>query len=87
MQLLALGAVSPRKAYDQLVLALSTMPDLDWQAMIVGPLDRAPETVAGLRDLIARTGLEDGVILAGAVSDAALDALFDAANNRFDQDT
>ena len=80
VQLLALGAVSPRKAYDHLVLALATMPELDWQAKIVGPLDRAPETVAELRDLIARTGLEDRVILAGAVSDAALDRLFDAAD-------
>jgi glycosyltransferase involved in cell wall biosynthesis len=80
VQLLALGAVSPRKAYDHLVLALATMPDIDWQATIVGPLDRAPETVAELRELIARTGLEDRVILAGAVSDAALDTLFDAAD-------
>jgi glycosyltransferase involved in cell wall biosynthesis len=80
VQLLVLGAVSPRKAYDHLVLALATMPDLAWQATIVGPLDRAPKTVAGLRDLIARTGLEDRFILAGAVSDAALDGLFDAAD-------
>ncbi|WP_046864174.1 glycosyltransferase family 4 protein [Microvirga massiliensis] len=80
VQLLALGAVSPRKAYDHLILALATMPDLDWQATIAGPLDRAPETVAGLRDLIAKTGLEDRVILAGAVSGVALDGLFDAAD-------
>jgi glycosyltransferase involved in cell wall biosynthesis len=80
VQLLALGAVSPRKAYDHLVLALATISELDWQATIIGPLDRAPGTVAELRELIARTGLGDRVNLAGPVTDAALDGLFDAAD-------
>jgi glycosyltransferase involved in cell wall biosynthesis len=80
LQLLALGAVSPRKAYDHLVLALTMISELDWQATIVGPLDRAPDTVAELRELISRTGLKDRVTMAGPVTDAALDGLFDVAD-------
>jgi glycosyltransferase involved in cell wall biosynthesis len=80
VQIVAVGAVSPRKAFDRLVLALATMRDLDWHATIVGALDRAPEAVAQLIGLIDETGLQARVTLAGAVSEAEVGRFLDRAD-------
>ncbi len=70
--LLAVGAVSQRKAYDLLVEALAPLARLAWQLTIVGALDRAPEAAAQLKAVIAHHGLEARVHLAGACTDAEL---------------
>jgi glycosyltransferase involved in cell wall biosynthesis len=80
VHLLAVGAVSPRKAYDQLIAALAPLAGFDWQLTIAGALDRAPETVSALRELIVATGYEDRITLAGTVSDDALAALYDKSD-------
>lgn len=78
--LLALGAVTPRKAYPLLVAALATPAAVEWHLTIVGALDRDPAEVGRLRAAIAAAGLDDRVTLAGPVDDGARDALFEAAD-------
>jgi glycosyltransferase involved in cell wall biosynthesis len=79
-QLLAVGAVSPRKGYDILVEALSGLKRLDWRLTIVGSLDRNPEAARLLRQSVAAAGLGDRVALAGAVGDDVLHRLYDEAD-------
>jgi glycosyltransferase involved in cell wall biosynthesis len=80
VQLLSVGAVSPRKGYDGLILALKDLADLSWQATIAGATDRMPETSAALARLIDGTGLSERVTLAGAINDEALEALYAKAD-------
>jgi glycosyltransferase involved in cell wall biosynthesis len=80
VQLLAVGAVSPRKGYDVLVGALGRVKDLGWRATIAGATDRAPEVAAALRAAIGSVGLQDRITLAGAMEDAALEALYQKAD-------
>ena len=74
--LLGVGAVTPRKGFDTLVRALSTMADLSWSCLIVGSLDRDAATAASLRDLITSHRLGERIILAGEVSDRELDRAY-----------
>jgi len=80
VRLLAVGAVSPRKAYGLLIEALAGLADLDWRLTIAGALDRAPDETARLREAVRRAGLEGRVTLAGAVDDEALAALYARAD-------
>jgi glycosyltransferase involved in cell wall biosynthesis len=80
VQILAVGAVSARKGYDLLVAALAGLRALDWQAVIVGALDREPRAAADLRAALRETGLERRIALAGAVSDAELEVLYRRAD-------
>ena len=80
MQLLAVGAVSPRKGHDILVEALSGLKDLDWRLRIAGSLDRDPGAVRSLRRGVAAKGLGDRIALAGAVPASALDRLYHTAD-------
>jgi glycosyltransferase involved in cell wall biosynthesis len=80
VQLLAVGAVSPRKGYDVLVAALRDATDLDWRLTIAGALDRAPDAAAVLRSDIADAGLCGRITLVGAVEDADLTQLYDRAD-------
>jgi len=79
-RLLAVGALVPRKGYDTLVAALAMVRTLPWTLTIVGSLDRDPACVAALRAQIAEAGLADRIELAGAASEAALEALYAAAD-------
>jgi glycosyltransferase involved in cell wall biosynthesis len=79
-QILAVGAITPRKAFSELVMALAENGDCDWRLTIAGSLDLAPGTVAELRGLIATHGLQNRVTLAGAVDDTTLARLFSAAD-------
>ncbi len=79
-RLLAVGSVVPRKGYDLLVDALEPMRALPWRLDIAGATDRSPETVAALRGQIERLGFEDRITVHGAVDDATLDRLYDAAD-------
>lgn len=80
VELLAVGAVSPRKGYDVLVKALRPLKKLDWRLTIAGAFDRAPDTTAALRSAIAGAGLSDRITLRGAVDDAELARLYRAAD-------
>lgn len=76
LQLLAVGAVVPRKAYDLLVRALAPLADRDWRLTIAGPTDRSPEALAALRAALRQTGLGRRVTLPGAVGQEELADLY-----------
>lgn len=78
--LLAVGSISPRKAYGVLVEALAGLKDRPWRLRIVGPDDRNPEEAARLRAQVAAHGLEDRVRIEGALDTAALDEAYAAAD-------
>lgn len=80
MQLLAVGAVSPRKGYDVLIEALAVLRSLDWRLTIAGATDRDPETVRALRQQIAAAGLSERVTIAGTVVPATLDRFYESAD-------
>jgi glycosyltransferase involved in cell wall biosynthesis len=80
VRIVAVGAVSPRKGYEVLVEALAMLGDLDLRATIVGSTARDPAAAESLRSAIERAGLDGRIVLAGAVSDRELDALYDAAD-------
>ncbi len=68
-RLLAVGTVTPRKAYDVLVRALARIADLEWQCIVAGSLDRALDTVIAVRRLIEDRDLADRIDLVGEVTD------------------
>jgi glycosyltransferase involved in cell wall biosynthesis len=80
LQLLAIGAVSPRKGYDILIKALEPLKAFNWHLTIIGSLTHVPPAVEALRELIIATGLEARVTLAGAVSDERMSETFAAAD-------
>jgi glycosyltransferase involved in cell wall biosynthesis len=80
VQLLAIGAVSPRKGYAVLVEALHDLADLDWHLTIAGSLDHAPEAAAALCDAIQAACLSRRITVAGAVDDSHLARLYDRAD-------
>jgi glycosyltransferase involved in cell wall biosynthesis len=80
LQLLAVGAVSPRKAYDVLVRALEPLADLDWRLTIAGATDRDPAAAAALKSIIDRSGLGERIKLAGKVVPATLDRFYESAD-------
>ena len=80
VEILAVGAVSPRKGYDILIEALADLTNLDWRLTIAGATDRMPSAAAALRQQIARAGLVDRVHLAGAVDREVLGSFYDKAD-------
>ncbi len=80
VHILAVGAVSARKAYEHLVTALAALPDLDWRLTIAGSLTLQPAAVATLQTAISTSGLAHRITLAGALDDAALAALYASAD-------
>jgi glycosyltransferase involved in cell wall biosynthesis len=80
VQLLAVGAVVPRKAYDLLVRALSPLADRDWRLTIAGPADRSAEALNALRAAMLETGLGHRVTLLGAVDQQRLAELYAKAD-------
>lgn len=80
VQLLAVGAVSPRKAYGVLVEALVGLNDLEWRLAVAGSLERDALTAQALRDEVERSRLSDRIALLGAVDTPALDELYDRAD-------
>jgi glycosyltransferase involved in cell wall biosynthesis len=77
-RLLAVGTVTPRKAYDVLIDGLARIADLDWHCTIAGSLDRAPETVAAVRRQIDTHALTGRIELIGEVADPT--PLYEAAD-------
>ncbi|BCB18735.1 glycosyltransferase family 4 protein [Bosea sp. ANAM02] len=78
--LLAVGSLIPRKGYDILVAALSTITDHRWRLTIAGSPDHAPAMAAELRDGIARAGLAERILLTGGVQTGRLAQLYDEAD-------
>jgi glycosyltransferase involved in cell wall biosynthesis len=65
LQLLAVGSVVPRKAYDTLVSALAPLRQRDWHLTIVGSLDLDARAAAALRAAVQETGLAGCITIAG----------------------
>ncbi len=80
MQLLCVGTVTPRKAYDVLIAALEPLKELDWRLSIAGAVDRDPAATAALKAQIAAADLVDKVTLTGVVVPATLDRFYESAD-------
>jgi glycosyltransferase involved in cell wall biosynthesis len=80
LQLLSVGSIVPRKAYDILVRALAPLRDRDWHLAIAGATDRSPEALAALHAAMRETGLQDRVRIAGAVTQARLADMYACAD-------
>jgi glycosyltransferase involved in cell wall biosynthesis len=80
LELLSVGAIVPRKAYDILVRALGTLKDQDWRLTIAGPTDRSPEALAAVRVAIGEAGLADRIALVGPVNQERLADLYASAD-------
>jgi glycosyltransferase involved in cell wall biosynthesis len=80
LQLLSVGSIVPRKAYDILVRALAPLRDRDWQLTIAGATDRSPEALAAVHADMRATGLQERVILTGAVAPERLADMYAAAD-------
>jgi glycosyltransferase involved in cell wall biosynthesis len=80
LQLLAVGSIVPRKAYDVLVRAMAPLAGGDWQLTIVGPIDRSAQALAAVQAAIAETGLAKRITLAGPADRERLDTFYAAAD-------
>lgn len=65
LQLLAVGAITPRKGHLLLVEALAHLSHLDWQLTCIGSLTRDPAASAALQERMAAHGLTDRIALLG----------------------
>jgi len=79
-QVLAVGSIVPRKAYEVLVRALEPLAALPWQLTIVGATDRSPTALAQLKAAMAETGLGPRIAIAGPLSQDALAVHYDCAD-------
>jgi glycosyltransferase involved in cell wall biosynthesis len=80
LQLLSVGSVVPRKAFDTLIRALAPLQQHDWRLAIVGPTDRDARALAALQAAIAETGLGQRVTLLGAAGQHELAEYYAAAD-------
>lgn len=72
INLLAVGAIVPRKGYDVLIAALSIIDRLPWRLMIVGDRSRNPATAAALDNAIGEARLGARILAPGAISNTDL---------------
>lgn len=79
-QLLAVGSIVPRKAYDLLVRALAPLAAFSWQLTIIGATDRSPAAVTALRQAVAEAGLGARIAIAGPLAQAELAGYYDRAD-------
>lgn len=80
LQVLSVGSIVPRKAYDTLVRALASVPDRNWRLTIVGPIDRSAEALAALNAAIRETELGPRIVVAGPAAQEQLEAHYAAAD-------
>jgi glycosyltransferase involved in cell wall biosynthesis len=80
VELLAVGAVSPRKGFDLLVRALAGLGDRRWHLTLAGATDRDPAASAALTEAIQEADLSSRITLTGALDAAALNKLYAAAD-------
>jgi glycosyltransferase involved in cell wall biosynthesis len=74
------GSLTPRKGHLDLVAALAQIADLDWRARFAGALTASPETAAAVREAIVRARLADRIEIAGGLTGAALDDVYEGAS-------
>jgi glycosyltransferase involved in cell wall biosynthesis len=79
-QLLSVGSVVPRKAYDVLVHALAALKDHQWRLTIAGATDRNPQALAALHAAVRETGLTDRIAVVGATPQEALAEMYASAD-------
>ena len=80
LQLLSVGSIVPRKAYDLLVRALAPLQETNWRLTIAGAPDRSKQAAAALAEAIQATGLAERITLTGAVGSAELARLYAATD-------
>jgi glycosyltransferase involved in cell wall biosynthesis len=80
LQLLSVGSIIRRKAYDTLVRALALLQDRHWRLTIVGPAGRDAGASAALEAALRDTGLAERVSLHGPASTGELADLYAAAD-------
>ncbi len=80
VRLLAVGSITPRKGYEVMIEALSSIAMLPWRLTIIGAEDRASGHAEKLRALIAARGLGHRVTLCGAMPADQLDRSYRAAD-------
>lgn len=78
--IVSVGSLTPRKGHLDLVAALAQIADLEWRARFAGSLTAAPDTAEAVRDAIARAGLADRIEIAGGLTGAALDDVYQSAS-------
>lgn len=66
--IIAVGSVTPRKGYADLVTALAACTDIPWRCEIIGALDRDTGEAARVQALIAANSLTDRITLRGALT-------------------
>jgi glycosyltransferase involved in cell wall biosynthesis len=79
-RLLCVGALAPHKGQDLLVEALLETAGLPWRCSLVGPLDRDPAFVAGLRRRATATGVADRLRIPGVRTGPELRAEYRGAD-------
>jgi glycosyltransferase involved in cell wall biosynthesis len=67
--LLSVATLTQRKAHDVLILALSRLRDLPWQARFVGGGEFDPEWTAHLQQLVQTHALKQRISFVGALTD------------------
>jgi glycosyltransferase involved in cell wall biosynthesis len=78
--LLCVAALARHKGQDLLIEALAGLVEMDWDCVLVGPLDREPEVTDRVRALITQHRLEQRVRLAGVLTGAALHRAYASAD-------
>ncbi|MFV0280193.1 MAG: glycosyltransferase family 4 protein [Rhodoblastus sp.] len=78
-RLLAVGSLTPRKAYGDLFRALSRITG-DWKLVVAGARDLAPAHAQALEELIGRKNLESRIRLAGAMNAQEIAAAYAGAD-------
>jgi glycosyltransferase involved in cell wall biosynthesis len=77
---LAVGSITPRKAFDVLIEALVGLKNFDWRLNIVGGGHHAPETAAAIMRLIEEYGLSSRVECLGELEGTALGHVFNRSD-------
>ena len=80
LNMLAVGAIVPRKGFISLVHALAPLAGLDWTLNIVGDPTRSPETARALSSAIEQTGLKGRINLLGTRTRLELEKLYAASD-------
>lgn len=73
--LVAVGSIVPRKGYPVLIAALAGLADMPWRLTIAGAT-RDEAELQRVRTVIAAAGLQDRIVLAGALTTDELDRLY-----------
>jgi glycosyltransferase involved in cell wall biosynthesis len=78
--LLAVGSITPRKAFPLLVEALAELKDRNWLLTIVGDTQRDPEEMQKLLSVIRHYDMQDRVVLTGPLSSEGLSRIYHRAD-------